>query len=232
MFFVHEIHALDPEGAEEFEATFRDAWLSTVAGDSDSRVVWAVRSLPSAISFPEIITLTAVTDGAAMERFGTRMRNGDLAAGTRELDRFRVDHTIRVLAPLEEFNPYTVELDSLPVVRDDAPTELYIHDFVIPRLGMQRIYEVQMRESFMKMLEIEAVPMTTWGGFETVAGGGLTPESLMLTHVNNGLALAQLVVHGNPRVRAEPGTWMADALALRDTWVSRLVRSLPWSPTS
>jgi hypothetical protein len=29
-----------------------------------------------------------------------------------------------------------------------------------------------------------------------------------------------------------PGSWLYDALALRDTWVSRLVRSVPWSPIS
>jgi hypothetical protein len=231
LFFVHEIHALDPATAEAFEASLRDEWVPALA-DHDTRLVWAVRSEAASISFPEIITLTAVADGDALQRLAERMRGGDLRDGSRQLDEHRRGHTTRVVAALEEFNPYTVALDGLPVVRSDASTELYIHDFVIPRLGMQRIYEVQMREYFMKMLEIEALPMKTWAGFETVAGGGRTPESIMVTHVNNSRALAELVVHGNPRMRVEPGTWMADALKLRDTWTAGGGGGLPWSPTS
>jgi hypothetical protein len=231
LFFVHEIHALDPSDADAFAASLRDEWVPALAGH-DTRLVWAVRSVAASISFPEIITLTAVNDGVALERLAERTRDGDLRELSQQLGARRRSHTSRVVAALEEFNPYTVDLDGLPLVRPEAPTELYIHDFVIPRLGMQRIYEVQMREYFMKMLEIEALPMKTWAGFETVAGGGRTPESIMVTHVNNSRALAELVVHGSPRVRVEPGTWMADALKLRDTWTSRLVRSLPWSPTS
>jgi hypothetical protein len=232
MFFVHEIHALEPVATEVFEASLRDDWVPALATDDGTRLVWSARSMPPAISFPEIVTLTAVTDGAALERLGERMRCGDLRDRTVELGRHRRSHTVRVMAPLEEFNPYSVDLDELPLVRADAPSEMYIHDFVVPRLGMQRVYEIQMRESFMKMLEIEALPMMIWAGLETVAGGGRTPESLMVTHIKHGRAIAELLAHGNPRVAAEPGTWMADALELRDTWISRLVRSLSWSPTS
>ena len=232
MFFVHEIHALDPATAEAFEKSLRDEWVPALASAGDTRLVWSARSMPPAISVPEIVTLTAVTDGSALERLGERVRRGDLRDHTAELGRHRSSHTVRVMAPLEEFNPYTVALDELPLVRTDAPSEMYIHDFVIPRLGMQRTYEVQMRESFIKMLEIEALPMMIWAGLETVAGGGRTPESLMVTHIKHGRAIADLLAHGNPRVAPEPGTWMSDALKLRDTWISRLVRSLPWSPTS
>jgi hypothetical protein len=232
MLYVHEVHALDPVAAGAFEATLRDDWVPALADDEGTRLVWCARSMALSISFPEIVTLTAVADGAALERLGARVRNGDLRDRQTELGRHRTGYTMRVVAPLEEFNPYTVALDELPLVRDGAPTEMYIHDFVIPRLGMQRIYEVQMRESFMKMLEMEALPMVTWGGFETVAGGGRIPESLMITHIKQARAMAELLAHGNPRVPAEPGTWMADALKLRDTWISRLVRSLAWSPTS
>ena len=232
MFFVHEVHALDPDSADPFESSLRDQWVPALAGDDGTRLVWSARSMPPAISFPEIVTLTAVTNGAALERFGERVRRGDLRDATVELDRHRRNHTVRVMAPLEEFNPYTVDLDELPLVRTDAPAEIYIHDFVVPRLGMQRVYEIQMRESFLKMLEIEALPMKIWAGLETVAGGGRTPESLMITHSIHARAIAELLVHSNPRVPAEPGTWMSDALKLRDTWISRLVRSLAWSPTS
>lgn len=232
MFFVHEIHALDATRAQAFEETVRDHWVPALASDPETRLVWCARSMPGSASYPEMVTMTAVTDGAALERLGARRRAGDLQDLSVELGERRRAVTLRLLAPLEEFNPYTVDLDEVPLVRTDAPGEMYIHDFVVPQPGMQRIYEVQMREAFMKMLEIEALPMKTWGGFETVAGGGRVPLSLMVTHVANGAAIANLLSEGNPRVTPEPGSWMSEGLKLRDTWISRLVRSVPWSPTS
>jgi hypothetical protein len=232
MFYVHEIHALDAPGAQEFEAMVRDQWVPALANEPATRLVWCARSMPGSASFPELITMTAVADGAALERLGMRCRTGDLSEVSMELARHRQRVTRRVLGALEEFNPYTIDLDEVPLVRTDSPSEMYIHDFVVPQPGMQRIYEVQMREAFMKMLEMEELPMRMWGGFETVSGGGRVPLSLMITHIANAPAITNLLSEGNPRVAAEPGSWMREGLKLRDTWISRLVRSVTWSPTS
>ena len=232
MFYVHEIHALNAARADSFEATIRDQWVPALAAEPGTRLVWCVRSMPGTASYPELITMTAVEDGAALERLGARYRSGDLRELSSELGRQREGVTTRVLASLEEFNPYSVDLDEVPLVRDGAPSEMYLHDFVVPQPGMQRVYEVQMREAFMKMLEIDALPMKTWAGFETVAGGGRVPLSLMVTWIAHPPAISNLLSQGNPRVAPEPGSWMSEGLKLRDTWVSRIVRSVPWSPTS
>jgi hypothetical protein len=232
MFFVHEVHELDPVGVEEFESALREHWVPTLAAEPGARLVWCARSMPGAISFPEIVTMTAVEDGAALERLAVRIRSGDLRAAAGELGHRRRDVATRIFAPLEEFNAYSVDLDEVPLTRSGAPGEMYIHDFVVPQPGMQRIYEVQMRDAFLKMLEVDALPMKMWGGFETVAGGGRIPLSLMITRAENARALSDLLAEGNPRVAPEPGSWMSEGLKLRDTWVSRLVRSVPWSPTS
>jgi hypothetical protein len=232
MFYVHEIHTVDAAGADTLETAVRDQWVPALASDPGMRLVWCVRSMPGTASYPELITMTAVQDGAALERFGSRCRSGDLRELSSELGRHRQKVTTRVFGSLEEFNPYSVDLADLPLTRDDAPSEMYIHDFVRPQPGMQRIYEVQMREAFMKMLEMDALPMKTWAGFETVAGGGHVPLSLMVTWIADAPAISNLLSQGNPRVAPEPGTWMREGLKLRDTWVSRLVRSVSWSPTS
>jgi hypothetical protein len=232
MFYVHEIHAPDRAEADTFETLLRERWVPTLAADPGTRLVWCVRSMPGTASSPELITMTAVEDGPTLERLGARYRSGDLSELASELGRHRVDVATRVLAPMEEFNPYSVQLDDLPLVRDRAPSQMYIHDFVVPQPGMQRIYEVQMREAFMKMLEMDALPMKTWAGFETVAGGGRVPLSVMVTSIADAPAIRDLLSQGNPRVTPEPGTWMREGLKLRDTWVSRLVRSVSWSPTS
>jgi hypothetical protein len=159
MFYVHEIHALDAAAADDFETLVREQWVPALATDPQTRLVWCVRSMPGTASYPELITMTAVEDGAALERLGSRCRDGDLREPSSELGRHRTGVETRIFAALEEFNPYSVDLGEVPLVRDDAPCEMYIHDFVAPQPGMQRIYEVQMREAFMKMLEIDALPM-------------------------------------------------------------------------
>jgi hypothetical protein len=65
---------------------------------------------------------------------------------------------------------------------------------------------------------------------ETVPGGGTVPENLMITHIGTAKAGADLLHMEIPRAAFEPGQWMHEALQLRDTWTSRLVRTLPWSP--
>ena len=69
---------------------------------------------------------------------------------------------------------FSVDLDDVPLERSDAPSEMYIHAFVVPQPVMQRIYEVQMREAFKKMLEMEALPMKTWGGADESPQAGST----------------------------------------------------------
>ena len=184
MFYVHEIHALRRSGRPTASRrSCASSGFRRSAAEPGTRLVWCVRSMPGTASYPELITMTAVEDGAALERLGARYRSGDLRSCRRSSDGTGagVDHA--GLASLEEFNPYSVELDELPLVRDGAPSEMYLHDFVAPQPGMQRVYEVQIREAFMKMLEIDALPMKTWGGFETVAGGGRVPLSLMVTWI-------------------------------------------------
>ncbi len=231
MFFVHQVHALRPGSAEEFEATLRAAWVPALAREPGMRLAWCARSMPGAISFPEIVTLTAIADGEALERYGTRVRGGDLAGDASALAAQRVKVTTRVMAPLA-FNPLEVELDDLPLESSDGPGEMYLHDFVPPRLGMQRAYEEAMQRVYMAIPDTDLLQIVIWAGLENVAGGGAYPESLNISHVRDASALTQLLAFEAPRDNKQIGSWMYDALKLRDTWTTRLVRSLRWSPLS
>ena len=42
--------------------------------------------------------------------------------------------------------------------------------------------------------------------------------------------LLGLLTHEVPSQYKKPGTWMHDALQVRDRWQSRLLRTSPWSP--
>ena len=229
MFFVHQIHALSSATAAEFETTLREEWCPAVAGDAGTKVVWCARSMPGAISFPEIITLTAVADGPTLERYGERVRSGDLAGGSAALAALRTTLTTRVMTSLK-FSPLTFDLDAVPLEGDDRDGAMYLHDFVPPRIGAQRAYEDAMEKVYMSMPDDELLQIVIWAGLETVAGGGPVPESLNISHVRNAAAETQLLSFEAPRENKQLGNWMYDALALRDTWTTRLVRGLRWSP--
>src|SRR5947209_7869961 len=97
---------------------------------------------------------------------------------------------------------------------------------------MQHPYEQAMETSFLAMLEMENLPIAIWAAFEVVPGGGQIPENLMITQINTATAGVELLWEGNPREAIRPGTWLFDALKLRDRWTSRLIRSVSWSPTA
>ncbi|CUU56653.1 hypothetical protein Ga0074812_108181 [Parafrankia irregularis] len=231
MFFVHEIHSLTPARAPRYESLLRELWGPALAGDDRTRLVWCVRSVPGSHTLPEIVTLTAVADGATLADLGERTRRGDLRAAAVALAAERVGITRRMLAPLR-FSRYEPDLATLLAEPSEASDALYIHDFVLPRTGMQRPYEDAMEQVFLRALDVEYSDFVMWGGFETVAGGGDVPENLMITQIQNPAAGTRLLSHGNPRESIRPGSWLHDSLKLRDTWTSRLVRALPWSPTA
>jgi hypothetical protein len=231
LFYVHNIHSITSGKAEAYEAALRERWASAVAREPGMRLAWCARSMPGAISFPEIITLTAIADGAALERYGERVRAGDLHDDAVALAGLRDELTTRVFTPLA-FNPLTVDIDAIPTEYTDGSTEMYLHDFVPPRLGMQRAYEQAMEKVYMSMSDNELLQIVIWAGLETVAGGGPVPESLNISHVRDADAITSLLAFEAPRENKQLGSWMYDALKLRDSWTTRLVRSLPWSPIS
>lgn len=230
MLFVHEVHEVAGQAGAAFEELLRDRWAPALGRDSETRLVWCARSMPGAVSFPELITLTALSDGAALERFGTRMRRGDLREDAAALDARRVRVTRRIVSQLE-FSPLEIDLAAIPTHPEPyrEQGEMYVHDFVPPRLGMQREYEAKMGEVFVFLRDLKELGTPIWAGFETVAGGGTVPESLMYTHVANAEAAVRMLTLELPREAVVPGMWMYDGLKLRDTWTSRLLRSVPWS---
>jgi hypothetical protein len=229
MFFVHQIHSLRSGSADAFEAQLRDRWVPALAREPGTRLAWCARSMPGAISFPELVTLTAVADGEALARLGARMSDGDLRAEASSLADLRVGATTRVMAPLA-FSPLVVDIEAIPLEFDDRPGEMYMHDFVPPRLGMQRAYEDAMQKIYMGMSDSDLLQIVIWAGLETVAGGGPVPETLNISHIRDAAAVTQLLTFEAPRDNKQIGSWMYDALKLRDTWTTRLVRSVRWSP--
>lgn len=230
LLYVHEIHSFRGDTGRDLEALLRDRWSPALARQDEVRLVWCVKSMQASVSYPELITMTAVAGAPALERLAARIREGDLQEEKATLDHARTAVTTRILKNMN-FSPLKVDMAEIAAVPvDNARSEMYIHDTVPPRPGMQRRYEAAMGDFYMKTIEVEGMVIRNWAGLETVPGGGTVPENLMITHIGTAKAGADLLHLEIPRAAFEPGQWMHEALQLRDTWTSRLVRTLPWSP--
>lgn len=231
MLFIHEVHQLAGQTGGAFEQLLQDRWAPALAREDDARLVWCARSMPGAVSFPEIVTLTAVRDGAALERFGTRLRDGDLSDDAAALEAVRAGVARRVLSQLD-FSPIDIDLAAIPAHPEShrQQGELYIHDFVPPQPGMQREFESKLAEVFAFLRDLKELGAPIWAAFETVAGGGPSPENLMVTQLANAEALMRTLTVEVPRDAVIPGMWMYDGLKVRDTWTSRLLCTVDWSP--
>jgi hypothetical protein len=74
-----------------------------------------------------------------------------------------------------------------------------------------------------RLLEIQAC-------FQVAHGAGLRPEAILLQKVHSHQGLLNLLTTEVPPERRGPGSYMHDALAYRDRWQSRLLRTSSWSP--
>jgi hypothetical protein len=229
--FVHEVHQVTGTAGGAFEELLRNGWAPALAQDDDVRLVWCARSMPGAVSLPEIITWTAVSDGVALGRLGERIRHGDLHEAAMDLGAARQKVIRRVISQLN-FSTLDIDLPSIPKRPEPyrEQGELYVHDFVPPRPGMQREFEAKLAEVFAFLREFKDLGTPLWACFETIAGGGTNPENIMVTQVANADALARMLTLEMPREAIVPGMWMVDGIKVRDSWTSRLMRSVPWSP--
>ena len=72
--------------------------------------------------------------------------------------------------------------------------------------------------------------LTVDASFRTAFGSGRRREIILWQKVVRPDFLVPLLSREVPERFRQPGTWMHDALELRDQWRSRLLRTAPWSP--
>jgi hypothetical protein len=237
--FLHETHRVRGMREEEFEAHYRDRWMAALAegGSDDARLLWYVHQAHGSGPAYRIVTITAVRDGAAYGALLERVQTGDLRAWARDLDGLQYDSVGKVLlsvpwSPLADLDLATVSCD--PTLEHDLT--LYMEDTGWPHAPLddytgfwERVYlpllhgDSSTRGGRPRLLEIEAV-------FQTAHGGGRRPEAILFQKVVSHEGLLRLLEHETPSEMKQPGTFMHDALQLRDQWESRLLRTSSWSP--
>jgi hypothetical protein len=74
--------------------------------------------------------------------------------------------------------------------------------------------------------------LTIEAAFQPALGSHLRREVALMQRIHDPDALLKLLQTEIPPEYRSPGTWMHDALDLRDQWTSRLLRTSSWSPLS
>ena len=232
MLFIHETHRVDGRHEDEFEAAYREGWMPTLAKGDDARLLWyANHAHGSGVSY-NVVTVTGVRDGAAWEQLVTRLQRGDLQEWARSADRLRHDVKGKVLVPVHWSPLQQVDLTKVPVDGAVHEPSLFMEDTGWPDSSLDAyiqcwydIYYAPMQKvpAEMQLLDIQAC-------FQVAHGTSMRREAILWQKIRNVDRLVGLLSSDFPPEHRQPGSYMYDALAYRDRWESKLLRTSAWSP--
>jgi hypothetical protein len=235
MLFVHEIHRVMGRHEDEFEAEYRTAWMPKLAENTDARLLYFAKLAHGTGRAYNMITVTAVADGAAWERLATRLRFGDLREWVARIDTMRHDVTSKILMPTEWSPLQDVDFENVPTEGVEHDPTLFMEDTAWPHEGKWEDYLKAARDNYApslaegrhggrSLLELQAVFTPAWGA------SARRREVILWQRVMKPAGITPLVMSEIPAEHRAPGTWMHDALEVRDDWESRLLRTVDWSP--
>ncbi len=235
MLFLHETHKVVGARQDEFEAAYRDGWMPTLAKDDNARLLWYTNHAHGTGMSYNVVTITAITDGAAWEMLTRRAQSGDLRPWMRELDNLRHEVKGKLLLPVAWSPLQTVDLATVPTAAATHPLTLFMEDTGWPYAPLDdyirswdEIYyrPLSQAPARMRILDIQAC-------FQVAHGSSRRREAMLwqkIDNSNNYAALVHLLTNEiSPEHRA-PGSYMFEALKYRDQWESRLLRTSAWSP--
>lgn len=232
MLFVHETHSVHGRCEDDFEEAFRgpDGYMARLAEGDDARLLWYLDHVHGTGPAYTVVTVTAVRDGASWQRLAERMHEGDLRDWIGGVDRLRYDSVAKLLRPLPWSGLQSVDLDSVPVEPQDRPLVLFMEDSANPHPGKVHDYIEAAGRQYAPSLRRPNPLLEMVAAFQPAHGSGRRREIVLWQRVADEAALLRLLTMSVPPALKAPGTWMHDALDVRDQWTSRLLRTSSWSP--
>jgi len=228
--FIHEVHTVRGRAEDEFEAAFKDSWMPTLGASDDARLLWYANQAHGTGPAYTVVTLTAVRDGAAWEGLALRIQTGDLRQWMRDLDELRHDVEAKLLVPLAWSPLQEVDFVEVPVDGREHALTLYMEDTMWPHEDKFGEYVDRCGEVYSKSLDRPNPLLTIEAAFQPALGSHVRREVSLMQRIHDPDALLKLLQTEIPPEYRRPGTWMHDALELRDQWTSRLLRTSSWSP--
>jgi hypothetical protein len=213
-----------------FVAASRDEWMPTLAKGDDARLLWYTNHAHGSGFAYNVVTITALRDGGAWESLARRIQRGDLKEWSRKVDELR--HSVRgkLLFPVHWSPMAEVDLSSVPTDGGTHEPTLYMEDTGWPHAPIDDYVEFwgtgyyePMKVRAANLLDIQAV-------FQVAFGTGLRKEAILMQKIVNNHVLLHLLTHETDPEHRQPGQFMHDALAFRDRWESKLLRTSTWSP--
>ncbi len=234
MLLLHEVHKVAGAQEEAFDDAFRTGFLPTLGQTDDARLLWYLRLAHGSGAAYTVVTITGFKDATAWASVAERIRVGDLQEWSARVDGMRHDVQSKLLTPVPWSPLQNIELTSVPVNGDEHALSLFMEDTAWPFAGGLQAYIEktgtlydttlnEQKESGIGIIELEAA-------FQPLYGSHKTTEIVLWQRVVNLKALSYMLSHDLPASSTAPGTWMHDALAVRDQWESRILRSASWSP--
>jgi hypothetical protein len=231
---LHELHEVIGESEDAFEAAYRERFMPALAQTDDARLLYFLHHAVGTGPSYNVVTITAVRDAAAWGRLAERVERGDLHDWATLLDDLRHDVRAKSLVPLAWSPLQQVDLASVPTEGREHDLSLYMEDTVWPyEGGLEEYIEAagahyapemeQRKQEGGALLQIEA-------SFRTSFGSHLRREIVLWQKITNPKGLLGLLTTEIPARFKQPGLWMHDALAVRDRWESKILRTSRWSP--
>jgi hypothetical protein len=186
------------------------------------------------------VTVTAVRSSAVLDDLAARRRGGDLRDWEAEVDALRHGSSAKVLeptsfSPLQDIDLAGVPASGAPAAADGG-LPLFMEDTAWPYRGSFDAYLEKAGTLYVDTLERSARSGHGKGLLELVAafvpryGSGVHREIVLWQRVGRPEMLLPLLNHEVPAEYRAAGTWMHDALEVRDQWESRLLKVASWSP--
>jgi len=234
MLFLHEVHKVVGAKADDFEEAYRKGWMPMLAKGDDARMLWYTNhAMGSGVSY-NVVTITAIKDGAAWERMALRFQKGDLRDWANDVDKLRYDVVGKILLPVYWSRIQEVDFKTVPTDGREHDLSLFMEDTGWPYSSLDdyikmwdEIYSRPMSKAppEMRILDIQAC-------FQVAHGTHQRREAMLWQKIISYDALMHLLTNDLPPEHRTPGNYMVDALKYRDQWQSRLLRTSAWSPLS
>ena len=232
MLFVHEVHRVIGSREEEFEASFRDEWMPALGKGDDARLLWYCNHAHGSGPAYNVVTITALRDGEAWERLASRTQGGDLRQWAARTDQLRHGVAAKMLLPVAWSPLQEVDLAEVPTSPTEHPLSMYLEDTGWPSAPLDDYIRfwgesyhrpMQSVPPGQRLLEVEA-------SFQTAFGAGRRREAVLWQKIVDHDRLLTLLTHETAPQQKAPGAFMHEALAYRDQWESKLLRTSSWSP--
>ena len=233
MLYLHEVHRVHGRHEDAFETHIDEGWLGALAATDDARLAWHLKLAHGTGRAYFHVTITALRDGNAYERLARSVQAGALQSWAAHADTLRHDVEGKLVLPVA-WAPTVTAFDEIPADGSEHSQSLLMEDSAWPHEAKLDDYLEAARTHYAPSLSEahrnERSLLELISVFQAALGSTRRREVILWQRVLFPERLPGLFTRDLPDYVKAPGTWMHDALVVRDDWESRLLRTTKHSP--